>query len=180
VTDGGLDRFREFAVSAVSTNQGLSNDRVISVLAGNDGAVWIGTFEGLNRWKDGSLRQVTGPGLPEHGVQYLHEDRRGRLWIATSTRGGYLETQRFLPVYPPPRLMNTFGIAEDAHGVIWVAIRELGILAIQPDGAVRQTPLAALGHGDDWPNVLMADRNGGVWIGFNAGGIAYMVDGHVR
>src|SRR5262249_33999672 len=83
--DRGLERFRELPVSAMSTREGLSNDRIISVLAGSDGGVWIGTFEGLNQWKDGVVSQITGPGLPEHGVQYLHEDHRGRLWIATGT-----------------------------------------------------------------------------------------------
>src|SRR4029450_8502538 len=67
-TDGGLDRFRESAVSTLGADQGLPNDRVISVRAGRDGSVWIGTFEGLNKWKDGQLtvyRDQSTPAAPD-------------------------------------------------------------------------------------------------------------------
>jgi ligand-binding sensor domain-containing protein len=54
-TDGGLDRFREFAVPTLSLNQGLSNASILSVLADRDGSVWLSTRRGLNRWNNGQI-----------------------------------------------------------------------------------------------------------------------------
>src|SRR5262249_27962512 len=39
-TNGGVDRFRSFAISTFSTRQGLSSDIVYAVLAARDGTVW--------------------------------------------------------------------------------------------------------------------------------------------
>jgi ligand-binding sensor domain-containing protein len=38
-TNGGLDRFRDLAVSTISIKQGLSNDAAWSILAARDGSV---------------------------------------------------------------------------------------------------------------------------------------------
>ena len=70
-TRGGLDRFRDFAVSTISLKQGLSTGNVYSVLAARDGSVWLGTVDGLNRWKDGQVtvyRKGSG-GSAQGGLQ---------------------------------------------------------------------------------------------------------------
>ena len=45
-TNGGLDRFRDLAVSTISVKQGLSSDAAWSILAARDGSVWVGS----SRW----------------------------------------------------------------------------------------------------------------------------------
>src|SRR4029077_1903918 len=45
-TEGGLDRFRDFAVATFSVSQGLSNAEVTSPLAAKDGSIWVGTRGG--------------------------------------------------------------------------------------------------------------------------------------
>src|SRR5262249_42360672 len=180
-TDGGLDKFREAAISTLGTDQGLSNERVISVVAGKDGTLWIGTFEGLNRFKDGEVHEIVGPGMPEHGVHAMHEDDRGRLWIATGRGFGYLERNRFVSVGPPQHLTNTYAIAEDSHAIIWAANLEHGLVRMESGGAFRQVPLSAMGRDGDVLTTLVADRaNGGVWLGFERGGIAYWNGDHIE
>ena len=49
-TDGGLDRFRDFAIATFSVQQGLSDTYVGSVLAASDRSVWLTTNGG---WSDG-------------------------------------------------------------------------------------------------------------------------------
>src|SRR5262245_11294943 len=86
-TNGGLDRFREVAVTAFSTKQGLSDQRASSVLAARDRSVWIGTADGLNRWKDGRMTVYrTRDGLPHDTVGTLFEDSTGRI-VASTLRG---------------------------------------------------------------------------------------------
>ena len=67
-TSEGIDRFREWPVTSLSVKQGLSNSTATSVLAARDGSIWIGTADGLNRWKDGRAtiyRKRIDPGLPD-------------------------------------------------------------------------------------------------------------------
>src|SRR6185369_10585525 len=54
-TVDGLDRFREFAITTISVQQGLSSNGVGSILAARDGSLWLGTSEGLNRWNQGQI-----------------------------------------------------------------------------------------------------------------------------
>ena len=201
-TDGGLDRFHETAVSMLGEAQGLSSNHVISVLAGRDGSVWLGLNEGLNRWKNGQLtafrnervsaaavprpenvREVVGPGLPEHGVHSLFEDSRGRLWIPTGWAFGYLDGERFVPVDVPRSVdrTNTYSIAEDSRGAIWIATLELGLVRVDPGGGVQEIPLASLNRAGDMVRKLVSDPAGdGIWVGFEKSGLAYLVNGQIR
>ena len=52
-TTGGIDRFRELPVTAISVKHGLSGDLPTSVVAGADRSIWMATQDGLTRWKDG-------------------------------------------------------------------------------------------------------------------------------
>jgi signal transduction histidine kinase/ligand-binding sensor domain-containing protein len=181
VTEGGLDRFRESIVGSLSTEQGLSNDAVISVSAAKDGGVWIGTREGLNRWTNGDVRQIPASGFPGHGVQAMFEDSRGRLWIGSSRGLGYLDRDRYIPVGPSYDRLNFYAITEDSHGVMWAANLEHGLVRVDPQGGFREFPLATLGRGGDRISTLVADRkNGGMWIGFERGGIVYWADDRIQ
>ena len=67
-TSEGIDRFRQWPVTPLLVNQGLSNANTNSVLAAHDGSIWIGTADGLNRWKEGRTtiyRRRNDPGLPD-------------------------------------------------------------------------------------------------------------------
>jgi ligand-binding sensor domain-containing protein len=55
-TDGGLDRFRDFAATTISAKQGLFGDVAQPVLGARDGNVWMGTESGLEQWKDGHTK----------------------------------------------------------------------------------------------------------------------------
>ena len=69
---------------------------------------------------------------------------------------------------------------EDTEGNLWTINEDVGILSISQQNKVHQIPWSALGH-KDHASVLAADRRqGGLWIGFFLGGIAYFSDGQVR
>ena len=197
-TLSGLDRFRDFAAATISANQGLSNDAVVSVLADRDGSVWLGTNNGLNRWDNGlvtvyrerlsrrvtgdvrqpAAREINGSGLPSIGCS-LFQDDRARVWVSTLDGTGYLENDRFIAITGiPAGIVNSF--AEDSVGNLWLAHQDRGLLRVSPDHAVEPITWARLGR-QDQPRALAADRiKGGLWIGFNLGGIAYFADGEVR
>lgn len=57
--------------------QRLPSARILTLLAARDGALWIGTLEGLASWKDGKL--IRYPKVGGERVYALLEDRQGTI-----------------------------------------------------------------------------------------------------
>jgi len=183
-TINGLDRFRDFAVATFTVNQGLSNDEVGSVLADRDGSVWLATNGGLNRWNNGQIA-ISRSGSAKPGKlnglnpHSLFQDNKGRIWVSTLRGIGYLEHDRFTYVSGVP-VGNVLSIVEDTAGKLWMANEPHGLFQLLRGSEVQLIPWAGLGH-KDHASVLAADPvQGGLWIGFFLGGIAYLRDGQVR
>jgi signal transduction histidine kinase/ligand-binding sensor domain-containing protein len=181
----GLDRFRDFAVATFTAKQGLLKSRVGSVLAEKDGSVWLATRDGLNRWEHGEMTIPRTGSAKRDGKldgfypNSLFQDDHGRIWVSTLRELGYLENGRFTSINGVPG-GNMLSITQDTAGNVWVINEHVGLFRISPQNEVREILWAGLGH-KDHASVLAADRRqGGLWIGFFLGGIAYFPDGQVR
>ncbi len=181
----GLDRFREFAVATVSVDQGLSSASVVSVLAERNGSTWLGTTGGLDRWDNGRITIPRTGSAKRDGKlngeipNALFQDSRGRTWVSTRRGFGYLQKDTFTSISGIPG-EPVHGIAEDSAGNLWVAEQKSGLFRLSPRSEVQQIPWAGLGH-QDFAYALVADPvNGGLWLGFFRGGIAYFNDGGIR
>lgn len=93
--------FRSFSV-----NHGLSQNDVTSILQDEIGYIWIGTYDGLNRY-DGFNNKVyryeqgIENSLPGNRILCLSEDIKDNIWIGTEDGGlGVFSVQRknFVPV----------------------------------------------------------------------------------
>ena len=75
----------------VSTEQGLSQDTVRSLLVDKDGFLWIATDGGLNRYDGYRVEQINGPNqeLTDVPVYNLFQASSGHLWIGTLESGLY-------------------------------------------------------------------------------------------
>jgi signal transduction histidine kinase/ligand-binding sensor domain-containing protein len=172
-TSNGLDRFRDFAVVTLTQKQGLSSAIVAAVLPDREGNIWLSTPGDLDRWNSGQTKTYR-----IHPESLLQDDR-GRIWTSTSREFGYLEDGRFTSIEGVPG-GNILSIAQDTEGNLWVANEPVGLLRISPQNEIREIPWAGLGH-KEHASVVAADRRqGGLWIGFFLGGIAYFSDGQVR
>ena len=177
-TDNGLDRFRDLAVSTLTTNQGLSSAGVGSVLADRDGTIWLGTRGGLNQWNHEQIKTYRiGTKLNDRpGSLFL--DDRGRIWVSTVSGTGYLENGKFIRVSGVPG-GNVLAITQGRAGNLFLANETSGLYRVSPRNEVEQIPWSRLGH-QDHASALVPDRTLGVWVGFFLGGIAYFADGKVR
>src|SRR4029077_6590729 len=132
VTTNGIDRFREYAISNISIKQGLSSINSVSIVGAKDGSVWVATYNGLNRGKDGRIDVLLRPGSSQHpgaprGVPYcLFEDSGGRLWFSTGLEFGYLSNDRFVPVREVPG-GRVVSMAEAPSGHLWLAKQDYGL-----------------------------------------------------
>src|SRR5271163_2264165 len=180
-TVDGLDRFRDFAIPTFSVKQGLSDASVVSVLAASDGSVWFGTKDGLNRWNDGKITiyHKRSSGLPDDIVDSLFQDDHGRIWVSTHRGVAYLENGRFITVGAVPGgIVNSF--AGDRAGNLWIGDQNQGLFHLIGGSVVDRVPWASMGR-KDFASALFSDPlQGGLWLGFNRGGVAYFKDGQVR
>lgn len=177
-TSDGLDRLSDLAVATLTVRQGLSNSEVTSVLAARDGGVWLAAPGGLNRLIGGRVEKY-GPesGLPDQLLSLL-EDRHGRLWVSSMTRGlgfGRFENGRYRPTKQP--FLNVFQMAETSAGEIWVTTREQGLGRI--DGEATLHEYYQWSSLDDRVALSVApdERRGGVWLGFMRGGVGFLEKG---
>ena len=83
----------EYSFQYYSTNDGLSQNEVTSIVQDNYGFMWFGTRGGLNRFDGYTFKRFKPePGNPNSlhnpSIERLFVDRLGRIWIGTKS-GGY-------------------------------------------------------------------------------------------
>jgi signal transduction histidine kinase/ligand-binding sensor domain-containing protein len=195
-TTEGLDRFRDFAIPTFSDQQGFSSGAIFSVLAALDGSLWLGATDGLNRrmkgettvyryrsqaglrsGSTGTIRDITDSGLPDK-AHSLFQDARGQIWVGTQNGVAFFESDRFRPVASVPRGI-VFSFADDGAGKVWVSHQE-GLLHLFGASVVERIPWARLGRRQPASALLHDAVQGGLWLGFRDGGVAYFRDGQVR
>jgi signal transduction histidine kinase/ligand-binding sensor domain-containing protein len=208
-TDDGLDRFRDFAVPTISIQQGLSSRGVSSIVIARDGSLWVGASDGLNRWmkgqitvyryrrragvrggspvtglapgreadSKGTIREITDSGLPDK-AHALFQDARGQLWVGTQSGIAFLKSDRFVPVASVPYGI-IYSFTDDSAGNVWVSHQE-GLLHLFGARVVELIPWARLGRTKPAFALMHDAVQGGLWLGFLDGGVAYFKDGQLR
>jgi ligand-binding sensor domain-containing protein len=181
-TDGGLDMFRDTALMSYTSRQGLDS-RFNSVVALRNGAVWIGTGNALNilRKQDGKTA-ILDRKLPDQWVGPMLEDHSGVVWLAVDLALMRFQNGRFREIGGQrfASFGGVAGIAEDSGGTIWVLTnRGNQLFSIVGDKIEKQESLNdELGR----QKFLVADRNGGLWLGTQLGKttISYFRDGRLQ
>lgn len=130
------------------------------------GALWISaTHQGLYRWFDGHLSQVT---YAYDTVHSILEDREGNIWAATEGEGlSVVKPKVFVSYNHRTKLKEkvTSSICEDAAGDMWFANRKGGL--VQKHGAEIIHPV---GKWEDINvNAVCPDLRGNLWIGADDG-----------
>lgn len=136
----------------ISRESGLSGTIVSSILRDKHGFIWIGTWNGLNRF-DGYDMTVfhsdrdDSSSLSNSNINKLFEDRQGILWVATDNGLNSYDpvTGKFRQFYFTGtdeawrRNSQINGITQDASGQIWLGSQELGLIALDKStGNYRQ------------------------------------------
>ena len=181
-TADGLDSFRHLPIVPFGlTDTSVTRQSPISIVGTRDGSLWIGSDNGLHRWRGGRAtiyRTRTHPGLPDDHIQSLAEDERGRLWV-TGIRGvAVFENGAFTPV-PTPRLGYVFAVTSDGRGGAWVSSWDQGVLHLAGGEVVQQLSWQDLG-GNGVGSGLAADVDGGVWIATTGGSLILVRDGRIQ
>ncbi len=130
---GGLVRLHQSRFFAYTMENGLANDFVRAICEDRAGNIWIGTNNGLSRFRDGHfINYFERDGLPSKVVRAICEDRAGQLWIGTGDglarwKDGKID------------LYNTLSndavrtILEDRQGRLWVGASGGGLSLLGHD-----------------------------------------------
>lgn len=81
---GGLYRQKGGRWSRLDKYSGLASNSIRTLYSDSPNTLWIGTTNGLVRWRDGNVVTFTSrEGLPDDSIYQLTEDDTGRLWLGT-------------------------------------------------------------------------------------------------
>ena len=174
-----------FYFQKLTTENGLSNNKINCILQDVRGFVWIGTDDGLNRFdgnkfliyrnKPGDSTSLTG-----NIISDLLEDKDGVLWIATADGGLAKYDYKAAPRYQfhqyrhsdqdslsiPVNIVN--GLLEDRRGFIWLATSGAGMLRFDKKKQQFMQP------GNDKGRTVLdlaLDKKGLIWAGGQGGGL---------
>jgi len=83
---------RETHFEHLSLEEGLSATTVLSIIQDSRGFLWIGTYDGLNRYDGYSFTTFKNnpddsTSLSGNGIRSLYEDNSGAIWVGTLSKG---------------------------------------------------------------------------------------------
>ena len=178
----GLD---EYITRTWTTENGLNQNTITSLVQSKNGYLWIGTPTGLVRFDGVQFRhfsRANTPALANDRITVLYEDESGNLWIGTDGGGLYSLTPS------PPSLNyqwkhytiqqglsnnNIRAITSDWQGNVWVGT-DYGLNRISMDGVRIYT--IEDGLYDNIITALALDIRGDLWVGTLQGGLARIQD----
>ncbi|NRF40233.1 histidine kinase [Pedobacter sp. LMG 31643] len=105
-----------------TTNEGLVDNRVMSIHEDKAGIIWFGTMGSLSRYDGKSFRNFTSKeGLPNSNIFTVMDDKTGKLWIGTSGKAFVYDGKAFTTLTNKGKAFNNvWSIIEDKKGNIWL------------------------------------------------------------
>ena len=160
--------------SHLTSEDGLSNNMVRCILQDNQGFMWFGTQDGLNKY-DGYTFTVyrhlrsDGDSLSNSTVTALHQDRMGVFWIGTvvgldsfSGSGNVFNHHQAIE-----EEVNV--IYEDSSGILWIGTASAGLFRydreIDEFTQFIHDPEDPYSLSDDEVLSIYEDRSGILWVG---------------
>jgi len=172
-TEGkGLRRISEGKPQALTTRDGLSSNKIVSLFSDRQGNLWIGTDKGLDRIGGGASGYYAQPVLSIPSVLSIGQSLDGSLWIGTDGGGlGRLEGGRLRTYQNKDGLSNdvVLSIYTDMEGSLWVGTDGGGLDRLKPRNFLTNTANEGLSH--NLITCLRGTRDGSLWIGTEGGGL---------
>lgn len=163
----GLYRFDGSRFTHFTTTDGLSDNRVIDILADRDGSVWVATRDGLNRFRPLPFDLFTNrTGIPSALPGGMLADSSGSVWLAPPTGGlfrGRIDRGQahFSPAEAVSRSDRVTALGHQHRGGVLAGHLLGSVVAF--DGGL--SPARKLLSGLPPVTDLLEDADGTLWVG---------------
>ncbi len=160
-----------------TTEDGLPQGLVNSMVQTRDGYLWFATEVGLARFNGVSFKifdTANTPTLKSNHISKVFEDSKGRLWVGT-IEGLYLYQNGEFTVYSKEQGLASdiiFELYEDKQGDLWIGMSENNIGVIH-DGKIISDETRPKLPENAKIRVITEDATGDVWVGTNIGAFRY-------
>jgi ligand-binding sensor domain-containing protein/signal transduction histidine kinase len=138
----------------------------------DNGSLWIGTWSGVIKYKDGAASlYTTSNGLSDNAIMAVMQDREGNIWIGSQTGGiCKLENESIVSYTMKDGLPQQYvaNVIEDRAGRIYATTSDLGVVEIVGGRAIPVRGSAVPAFGNLQQRILQ-DTNGYWWMGTGAG-----------
>ncbi len=180
------------AQNDVSDEKSISHNNILSLLKSNDGILWIGTRNGLNKFENGNpdfihIRSIAGKnGLSSKNVNSFIEENDSLLWIGTpdglNLYNKKSNTSKVFHVDEKVKKIFTSNyilcMSEDSKGNKWIGTRDGGFYKIQskPGSDQNDTKIQYIRPSNDTLSAVSVHyitegRDGYLWIGTGGAGL---------
>ncbi len=162
-----------------TSSQGLSQNSVYSIAETDDGFMWFGTQDGLNRFDGKNFVQLRGKKV---GANKINEEAAGfskmitalcadsnRLWVGTTYEliiydrftNRFLKPQAIIKGFAVPENIWVLKVAKDSADNIWVLTRNKGLFCYNK--ALQK--MSSLKFDGEKPNIISLswEDNGQLW-----------------
>jgi len=129
----------KYSFEQLDNTKGLSNSSVNSIFQDSENLLWIGTWDGLNRY-DGNNFKIFRPELDNENslsnqvILKIDEDNTGKIWILTmhginryDKKTDVFQRYYFTRKNKPPLSESEFNMALDSSKNVFCAVKDWGI-----------------------------------------------------
>ena len=171
-----VERFEHY-----NTEDGLSQNAAVSIFCDSEGYLWVGTWNGLNRYDGYQFRVFdVQDGISNNHIVSIKEDGQGFIWI--QTYDGYInyfnkETEKFttLPFHHKKqrrkKTVPTLAFYQFDKNLIWLGSSSSGLYQLAYDNNVHDYKINQyLSRGsstitNNHVSCITADTLGNTWVG---------------
>ncbi|MFA6152373.1 MAG: two-component regulator propeller domain-containing protein [Chitinophagaceae bacterium] len=190
-TGEGVYRYDGKYFIQFTEKDGLSNNKVLSILEDRSGKIWFGTDDGLACYDGKTISKIPiainssngfGMSIPQTGINPVYsmmQDQYGLIWFGTSQdlycydgksfsrfldRADVKNDQRL-------KLKSVQCFLEDSKGKVWMGSGPTtgeGVVLFDGESLTGSRP-----NGDEWIRYIVEDRNGKIWFSGRQNGVFF-------
>ncbi|MEW6160371.1 MAG: two-component regulator propeller domain-containing protein, partial [Verrucomicrobiota bacterium] len=165
----GICWFDGKAFHRLSTEHGLASSWADRFAQTPDGALWIGTSQGLSRYQNGAFKNyLAHDGLPDEDIDGLVAAPDGTLWGGGWVKGLFSFDGSKFTHFPDPRLAAFREVRLDPTGNVWIATAGSGLARFDPQQRFTQFTTTN-GLPSEYITCVLPEKSDAIWVGTDAG-----------
>ena len=181
----GIGKYQKVNLSKnIDNKNSLCDNTVWCLREDNDGEIWIGTNNGLNRYNKStseikSYRQnnYNPYTISNNIINTIYIDKKGIIWLGTynglnrfDKKTGKFYSYKHIPGDPQSLSSNrVFGIFEDKNGIMWLGTLGGGLNKFDKKSGTFKYYTEKDGLANNMVYCMLEDNDGNLWLTTNNG-----------